>query len=163
MADSSQLPDPEIPWPPNHSPGLAVVFAHNSVDVRASPQKVWSLLIDCAAWPRWYKKCSDVSILEGGSQLQAGSRFRFKTLGTYFEPKVVTFEACRMLVWSAKGPAGTSGSHAWHIEPTAAGCRVVTEEAQTGLLLRLVGRRIRGELVASHEEWVQSLKQLAEA
>ena len=68
-----------------------------------------------------------------------------------------------MLVWSAKGPAGTSGSHAWHIEPTAAGCRVVTEESQTGLLLRLVGRGIRGELVASHEDWVQSLKRLSEA
>ena len=163
MLDSSQSPDPEIPWPPNHPPASAIVFAHNSVDVRASPQRVWSVLIDCTAWPRWYKNCSDVSILEGGSQLEAGSRFRFKTLRTYFEPKVVTFEACRMLVWSAKGPAGTSGSHAWHIEPTAAGCRVVTEEAQTGLLLRLVGRRIRGELVASHEEWVQSLKRLAEA
>ncbi len=163
MLNTAQTRDPEIPWPPTHSPASAVVFAHNEVEIAASPQKVWSLLIDCVAWPGWYKKCSDVSMLKGGPMLGAGSKFRFKTLRTYFEPEVVTFDSCRMLVWSAKGPAGTSGSHAWHIEPTAAGCRVVTEEAQTGLLLRLVGARVRRELVASHEEWVQSLKRLAEA
>ena len=163
MPNSAQCPDPEIVWPPNHSPASAVVFTHNSVDIQAPPQKVWSLLIDCVAWPRWYKKCSDVSILKGDANLEAGSKFRFKTLRTYFEPDVITFDACRMLVWSAKGPAGTSGSHAWHIESTAAGCRVVTEEAQKGLLLLLVGGRVRRELLASHEDWVQSLKRLAEA
>ena len=162
MPNSAQSPDPDIPWPWSHSPASAVVFAHNSVEIAASPQKVWSLLIDCVAWPRWYKRCSDVSILRGGPQLAAGSKFRFKTLRKYFEPGVVTFDACRMLVWSANGPLGTSGSHAWHIEPTATGCRVVTEEAQTGLFLRLVGGLVRGELVASHEDWVQSLKRLAE-
>ncbi len=162
MPSTAHPPDPDIPWPPNHSPASALVFAHNEVDVAAPPPRVWSLLIDCVAWPSWYRKCSDVSVLKGGPTLEAGTKFRFKTLGTYFEPDIVTFDACRMLVWSAKGPAATSGSHAWHIEPTAAGCRVVTEEAQTGLLLRLVGARIRRELLASHEDWVQSLKRLAE-
>ena len=163
MLDSAQSPDPEIPWPQNHAPASAVVFAHNSVEIDASPQRVWDLLIDCVAWPRWYKRCSDVSMLKGGSRLEAGAKFRFMTLRTYFEPDVATFDACRMLIWSAKGPLGTSGSHAWHIKPTATGCRVVTEEVQTGLLLRFVGGRIRGELVASHEDWVQSLKRLSEA
>ena len=163
MLDGAQSPDPDIVWPRNHSPASAAVFAHNNVEIDAPSQKVWALLIDCVAWPRWYKRCSDVSILKGGPRLEAGSRFRFRTLRTYFEPDIVTFDACRMLVWSAKGPLGTNGSHAWHIEPTASGCRVVTEEVQTGLLLRLVGGRLRGHLVASHEDWVQSLKQLAEA
>ena len=99
-----------------------MVFAQNIVDVAASPETVWSQLVDCVAWPQWYKHCSDVAMLRGGSRLNPESKFRFKTLGLYFEPEIVTFEPHRMLVWSAKGPAGTSGSHAWYIEPSPRGC-----------------------------------------
>ena len=94
--------------------------------------------------------------------MQAGAKFRFKTLRYYFEPEVVTFEPNRMLAWCAKGPAGTSGCHAWYIEPTAKGCTVITEEAQKGLLLVILKQRVRAELLTSHEDWVQSLKKLAE-
>ena len=134
----------------------------NAIDVRASPQQVWSLLVDCVAWPQWYKHCSGVSVLTSGNALQAGTKFRFKTLGRYFEPEVVTFDPCQMLVWSATGPAGTSGSHAWYIEPTATGCKVITEEVQNGLLLVLMRSHIRAELLASHEDWLQSLQGLVE-
>ena len=115
---SKQIPDPRIPWPTEHAPATARVFAQNIVDVAASPQAVWSQLIECIAWPQWYKHCSDVSILRGGPCLVADSQFRFKTLGFYFEPEVVTFEPHQTLVWSAKGPAGTSGSHAWYRRDT---------------------------------------------
>ena len=67
-----------------------------------------------------------------------------------------------MLIWTARGPAGTSGSPAWLIEPTASGCKVITAEVQKGLLLVLLAKRVRAELLASHEDWVQSLKALAE-
>jgi hypothetical protein len=163
MPANAQIPDPRIAWPPEHAPESAVVFTHNAVDISASPQKVWSLLIDCVAWPHWYKHCSDVTILRGGSILQPDARFRFKTLGRYFEPDVVRFDVCRMLIWTAKGPAGTSGCHAWVIEATANGSRVITEEVQKGLLLFVLAKRVRAELLASHEDWVQSLKALAEA
>ena len=42
-------------------------------------------------------------MLRGGSRFNSESKFRFKTLGFYFEPEIVTFEPHRMLVWSAKG------------------------------------------------------------
>jgi len=140
---SKRIPDSHIPWPAEHAPATARVFAQNIVDVAASPQAVWSQLIDCVAWPQWYKHCSDVSILRGGWCLSSDSKFRFKTLGFYFEPEVVTFEPHHTLVWSARGPAGTSGSHAWYIEATPGGCRVITEESQSGLLLFFLGARTR--------------------
>jgi hypothetical protein len=65
-----------------------------------------------------------------------------------------------MLIWAAKGPAGTSGAHAWYIEPTPGGCHVVTEEAQRGLLLFFIGGRTRGTLLNSHQEWLRALKAL---
>jgi hypothetical protein len=157
-----QIADRRIIWPAGHSPASALVFAQNTVEISASPHQVWSLLIDCVDWPRWYKHCSDVSILRGGPLLDANAKFRFKTLGFYFEPEIETFEPYRMLVWSAKGPAGTSGSHAWYIDPTPGGCRVITEESQKGLLLLLRRSQMRTRLLASHEEWVRSLKEIAE-
>ena len=158
-----QTPDSRITWPPAHSPASSIVFAQNTLEIAAAPDTVWSLLIDCAQWPVWYKHCTDVSVLRGGPLLGANSKFRFKTLGLFFEPEVETFESPRMLVWSAKGPAGTSGSHAWYIEPTPGGCRVITEEVQRGLLLFFVRSRTRARLLTSHQEWLRSLKELAEA
>ena len=37
----------------------------------------------------------------------------------------------------------------WYIEQTAAGCTVITEEAQQGLLLLILGRRERPDLLAA--------------
>jgi uncharacterized membrane protein len=163
MTKNAQIPDSRIIWPPEHSPASSRVFAQNTIDIAATPETVWSLLIDCVKWPSWYKHCFDVSVLKGGPLLSANSQFRFKTLGFYFEPEIVTFMPNQMLIWSAKGPAGTSGAHAWYIEPTPGGCHVVTEEAQRGLLLFFIGARTRGTLLNSHQEWLRALKALAEA
>jgi uncharacterized membrane protein len=163
MTKNAQIPDSRIIWPPEHSPASSRVFAQNTIDIAAAPETVWSLLIDCVKWPSWYKHCSDVSVLKGGPLLSANSQFRFKTLGFYFEPEIVTFRPNQMLIWSAQGPAGTSGAHAWYIEHTAGSCHVTTEEAQRGLLLFFIGARTRGTLLNSHQEWLRALKALSEA
>jgi hypothetical protein len=163
MPKKSQIPDSRIVWPPENSPALSGVFAQNIIEIAATPDEVWSLLIDCVKWPQWYKHCTDVSILRGGPLLGVNSKFRFKTLNLYFEPEISTFEPSRMLVWSAPGPLGGSGAHAWYIEPTPGGRRVITEEAQRGILSVLLGWNTRRTLLTSHQEWLRGLKELAEA
>src|SRR5471030_3199804 len=163
MTKSVQTPDSRIVWPPKYVPASSIVFAQNKIDIAATPETIWSLLIDCVKWPSWYKHCTDVSILRGGPLLAAGSKFRFKTLNLYFEPEITTSKPTQMLVWLAKGPMGGSGAHAWYIETTPGGCRVITEEAQRGILSVLLGWHTRGVLLTSHQEWLQSLKALAEA
>src|ERR1700689_5026980 len=111
MTQSAQIPDPRIIWPKGCAPAGSSVFAQNIIEIAATPNTAWSLLIDCVKWPSWYKHCADVSVLRGGPVLSADSKFRFKTIGFYFEPEIETFQPSRMLVWSAKGPAGTSGAH----------------------------------------------------
>jgi hypothetical protein len=157
------IPDPNIDWPEGGGPTSSRVFAQNTTEIAAAPETVWSSLIDCDAWPKWYKHCSNVSILRGGPLLGPHSKFRFKTLGYYFEPEIDIFEPSRLLVWSAKGPAGTSGAHAWYIEPMPSGCRVITEEAQKGLLLFFIGTRALNSLLNLHQEWLRALKELCEA
>ena len=163
MSRSGHAADPRIAWPAAHSPDAAVLFAQNAIEVRATPKAVWSLLVDCVAWPGWYKHCSDVSILRGGPTLGPDSQFRFKTLNLFFEPVIEVFEPYRELTWTAKGPLGTSGAHAWYIEERpGGGCRVITEEAQKGFILTLVRGRTRRNLLSAHGDWLQSLKSLAE-
>jgi hypothetical protein len=77
MTQPAQIPDPRITWPAEHAPASAMVFAQNIIDVAASPEMIWSQLVDCMAWPQWYKHCSDVSMLGGESRLNVKSRFRF--------------------------------------------------------------------------------------
>jgi len=156
------IPNPGIDWPKDHEPALARVFAQNTINIAAPPEVVWKQLVDCMRWPNWYSFCSDVSILRDGPLLGPTSQFRFKTLGFYFEPEIVRYEPFRLLVWSAKGPAGTSGAHAWYIEPTSSGCHLVTEESQRGLLLSIIGHRTRKRLLTAHDEWLRALKVLAE-
>jgi uncharacterized membrane protein len=163
VVEKAQTPDPRIVWPAHNSPALSGVFAQNIIEIAATPDKVWALLIDCVKWPQWYKHCTDVSILRGGPLLGVGSKFRFKTLNLYFEPEITTFKPTQMLVWLAKGPLGGSGAHAWYIETTPGGCRVITEEAQRGILSVLLGWHTRGVLLTSHQEWLRSLEELAEA
>jgi hypothetical protein len=67
MPQSVQTPDSRILWPPQHSPATSKVFAQNTIEIAASPDTIWTLLIDCVRWPSWYKHCSDVSILRGGA------------------------------------------------------------------------------------------------
>jgi hypothetical protein len=163
MTAGIQIADSRIAWPSRHSPASSVVFAQNVIEIAASPEAVWAALIDCVKWPLWYQHCSDVSILRGGAFLNASSKFRFKTLRFYFEPEIETFLPCQTLVWSAKGPAGTSGAHAWYIEPTPGGCRVITEETQRGLLLFFMRSSARDALLVAHKEWLRALKELTEA
>ena len=162
MKTGVRIPDRRITWPARHDPESAAVFAQNTIEITASAKTIWSLLIDCMSWPSWYKRCADVTILRGGPVLETDTKFRFKTLGLYFEPEIENFEPYRELSWSAKGPAGTSGAHAWYIEERPGSCHVITEEAQKGLLLAVVGGRTRRNLLESHEEWLRGLKDLAE-
>ena len=46
--------------------------------------------------------------------------------------------------------------------PASAASQVITEEAQKGLLLMFLSAGIRAELLASPQDWLQSLKELAE-
>jgi hypothetical protein len=110
MTRHAQIPDSRITWPPGHSPSSSIVLAQNTIEIAATPEKVWAPLIDCVSWPFWYKHCTDVSVLRGGPVLSAKGKFRFKTIGFYFEPDVVTFSPYRLLIWVAKGPVGTSGA-----------------------------------------------------
>ena len=53
MTQSAQIPDPRIIWPKGCGPTGSSVFAQNIIEIAATPNTAWSLLIDCVKWPSW--------------------------------------------------------------------------------------------------------------
>jgi hypothetical protein len=74
---------------------------------------------------------------------------------------VLVFDAPHELGWDAHGIL--TAYHGWTIEPDGSGgCRVVTEETQHGLVPRIAWWYLRPMLERGHQNWVESLKHVAE-
>ena len=66
--------------------------------IKASPDKIWGLLTDAAAFPRWN---STVTSIEG--KISAGQRLKLKVPAAptrVFTPKVSAMDPGRSMVWS---------------------------------------------------------------
>ena len=149
-------------WPKGFEPDRSSVFAHNEIAIAASPERVWWWLIRAAAWPQWYSNSSDVTFLSGvPPDLAPDTAFRWKTFGAWVTSRVLVFEPPHELGWDARGVL--NAYHGWIIEPEAAGCRVITEETQNGLLPKLASWYLRPMLERGHQNWIESLKRKAES
>jgi len=158
------MPATDIHWPADIVPAEAAVFGHNEYLMRASPSAVWAWLIRAGAWERWYSNCKRLRFRDGarGPDLSLGVRFTWITFGVPVDCTVTEFEPEYCLAWRGGG-AGASGYHGWVIDPTPEGCRVVTEEAQTGLVPRLGAPLLRRLLVRAHQNWLECLADKASA
>jgi len=50
----------------------------------------------------------------------------------------------------------------WMLEPSGAGCHVITEECQNGILGAIGSWYLRPMLLKGHQGWLESLKRVAE-
>ena len=149
-------------WPPGFAPDQSSVFAHNEIAIAAPPERVWRWLVRAARWPDWYTNSSNVTFLSAGSpDLAPGLRFRWKTFRSTITSRVLVFEPPRELGWDAHGLL--TAYHGWLIEPDRAGCRVITEETQNGIVPTLGWWYLRPMLERGHQNWIESLQRKAEA
>jgi len=148
-------------WPTGFEPDRSLVFAHNEIAIAAPPDRVWRWLIRAARWPEWYSNSANIRFLESaGPDLSLGTEFKWKTFGANVSSKVLTFDPPHELGWDAHGVL--DAYHGWIIEPDGAGCRVITEECQNGILPKLAWWYLRPMLERGHQNWVESLKRMAE-
>jgi hypothetical protein len=75
--------------------------------------------------------------------------------------RVLVFEPPHELGWDAHGLL--FAYHGWLIEPDGAGCRVITEETQNGIVPRLAWWYLGPMLKRCHQNWIESQKSKAEA
>ena len=151
-----------INWPANFDPKVSDFYVHNEIDIQASPEVVWQLLVNAKDWKTWYDGIQNIKF-ENPEQLslQKDTKVFWNSMGQALNNKIVEFEPYATLSWEFN-EAKIQGYHAWKIIPTENGCRVVTDESQTGKLAKLQKTFLPKKLLKQHDQWLLLLKLEAE-
>ncbi len=162
VENSSPYPD-MVQWPEEYLPESAGFFVHNEIDIEASPELVWNILIDAESWPEWYEGARGVNIKDR-EQLGKDAEFSWETMGLKFTSHIKEFEPNERLSWeSVRGDI--RGYHAWLIivDSNSGGCKLVTEESQKGFLTLMEKLFQPRKLERLHQIWLEEIKQKAES
>lgn len=149
-----------VRWPAGAEPEGAAIYASNELEMPVSPEALWPWLVRATLWPSFYSNARRVRLEGGGSDLAKGTRFRWVTFGVPVATVIEEFEPCERLAWSGSG-LGARGYHGWVIEPTAGGCKVVTEETQRGFVPSIGRFLLRPGLLHFHQRWLEGLERAA--
>ncbi len=151
------MPARDIEWPPELHPSTAPVFIHNEIYIPSEPEVVWQHLIRASHWHEHYAHCRGLRFADdGGPDLAEDTEFSWRTFGVRVTTNVTEFKPPHRLAWRGEGPGGHA-YHGWVIDPVADGCRVVTQEAQSGLFPSLLRIPVRRVLRRAHRLWLEGL------
>ena len=53
----------KVAFPPDHDPRVSALYALNEIDVNASPEVVWQLLVDAENWSTYFPPENQIRIL----------------------------------------------------------------------------------------------------
>jgi carbon monoxide dehydrogenase subunit G len=113
-----------------------------SVDIAATPQRVWEVLTDPERWPEWTPSVTSVELLD--RPLTLGSRARIVQPG--LSPatfRVTRFDAGKSFTW-VTGIPGILVVHAHHsVEPAHNGARATLRLRFDGLLGGVMGKKLQ--------------------
>jgi hypothetical protein len=134
------------------------------IEIEASPDTVWAILIDFAAYPEWNPFALS---LAGEARIGETLEVRLQPPGgkpMTFKPTVTGLEAGSYFEWLGRlGIRGVSdGRHQFRIEPTSSGTRLTQSEEFTGILVPLLSRFLEGGTRLGFEAMNQALKERAE-
>jgi carbon monoxide dehydrogenase subunit G len=114
-----------------------------TVEIRASPQRVWTVLRDVGRWDEWTPTVTSIERLDGGP-LSVGSRVRIR------QPRLPPAEWRVTALEEGKSFTSVTGSSVvrvtarhW-VEPAAAGSRATLSIQFSGFLGPIVGWLTRG-------------------
>jgi hypothetical protein len=81
-------------WPAHYEPSKSKFYVHNEIEINATPEKVWSILIDALKWESWYKGAKNISYINPtDTLLNSNSVFKWKTMGLKFQSTIKQFES----------------------------------------------------------------------
>lgn len=148
----------EIYWPDSYMPEESKFFVHNEIDINASPEIVWSVLIQADEWETYYRGASNLQLpKQSNGRLSENSVFTWNTMGLNFTSTIKEFEAPYRLSWESNKKS-IRGYHAWLILPTDYGCKLVTSESQHGFMTFLQKIFVPNKLEGLHDEWLTQIK-----
>ena len=88
-----------IKWPEEMAPSRSPIHFTNELEVAASPETIWSLLVDPKAWPSFYPGVEHVHLLDEGESLGLGRRFETNLAGQDVFASVQEFEPITRIAW----------------------------------------------------------------
>jgi uncharacterized protein YndB with AHSA1/START domain len=156
------MPEPNaIRWPERYHPSRCPIRVRNELAIDAPLATVWAWLVRASLWPRWYPNAANVRFLEGAPpDLALATRFQWKTFGVTIRSTVREFVPCERIAWDAQA-LGLDVYHAWLLHETPAGCHVLTEETQHGVLARAGKLLMPGRMHRYHQIWLEGLREQA--
>ena len=136
----------------------APVSAYAEIDIAAPSRLVWAILADVASWPTWNPAIRHA--VRDHSQ-EVGSQFRFSTeIGT-LKCRFTRVDAPTSLAWDGR-VLMLWERQAWDLEPSLKGTRVSVHAEMTGLVSRLLRRRLTERLQNVLDAVLQLLRLEAE-
>ncbi len=132
--------------------------AQAEVEVAASSRQVWAVLADVASWPTWNPAVRH-AVCEPG--FEVGTRFRFSTeIGT-LKCRVTAVDAPHRLAWNGRVLV-LGERQTWLLEPSPTGTHVRVHAEMTGLVARILRRRLDERLQGVLDAVVRLLRLEAE-
>lgn len=159
---SGQAAADRIDWPRQYEPPRAPFTISNRIEIDAHPQTVWDILIHAASWSDYYDGATDIRVPTDDGRLARDTVFTWRTMDQDFTSTVTEFVPPYRLAWESRKPT-IKAYHAWLIIPTDAGCVLITDESQFGLLANLQRVFLPNKLYNLHETWLGLIKDRAEA
>lgn len=148
-----------IKWPQDMVPSRSPIHFTNELEVAASPEAIWALLVDPDAWPRFYPGVTRVELLEGQDSIRLGTRFETNLAGQDVSASVQEFEPVTRIAWGGHPIASPESRayHAWIITPTPEGCHLWTEETMQGPLWIELAKKAPDGFWRTHEKLLANL------
>lgn len=146
---------------PTERDGAAPIKSFDaSVAIAASPERVWTILVDGAAYPEW-----DSGVVRIEGQIALNEKIKvFSKLSPEraFPVKVTELTPNRKLAWTGGMPLGLfQGVRTFVLTPESDGTRFTMHEDFTGPLLPLIWRKTP-DLEPVFQQFAQDLKARAE-
>lgn len=136
----------------------APVFAEGRIDIASTAERLWDLIADVAAWPRWNADVQDV-VVEG--PIAEGTVFRWKGGSTRIVSTLRVVDRPREIAWTGR-TLGIRAIHSWRFEPGPMGAVASMQESFAGGPTRLMRGLLQRQLDAATEHGLRSLKIEAE-
>jgi uncharacterized protein YndB with AHSA1/START domain len=152
-----------INWPEDMTPSRSPIHFTNELEVAASPETIWSLLVDPKAWPAFYPGVEHIQLLDGHDSLRLGTRFETNLAGQDVFASVQEFEPMTRIAWGGypKASEPSKAYHAWIITPTPKGCHLWTEETMQGSFWIELAKNAPDGFWRTHEKLLAALAMVA--
>ncbi len=135
------------------------------VEIAASPERVWNVLMDFAAFPAWNPFIRSISgEARSGGKLEVHIQPPGRGVSV-FRPTVQVTEPNRELRWLGHLLVSGlfDGEHQWRLEPLDAGhTRFLHSERFKGILVPLFGKELLTDSARGFEEMNCALKERVE-